>query len=227
MKRWLRKPAVIYLLSHLIALYIRLVFYTSRIERHFVPEAQPYMQGEKQAIMAFWHGRLLMMPLMNPSSRRMDALISMHRDGLLISETMVRFGIGTVAGSSSKGGAAALRGLLRTLREGRNVTITPDGPRGPARTAAQGVSAVAGMGDVAVVPLSFSATRHRRMRSWDRFFVPLPFSRLVFTAGLPIHSTAVQNGEELRVAIEQSLNAITDVADRLTGVRLEDTFESR
>ncbi len=226
MKRWLRAPQMIYALSHLAALYIRLVLLTSRIERHLHPAAEPYLRGTQPGVMAFWHGRLLMMPGLKPVNSRMDVLISLHRDGLLISETMVRFGIGTISGSSSKGGAAAYRGLLRALKAGGYVAITPDGPRGPSRIAARGVSQVAETSGVPVIPLAFSATRHRRLRSWDRFFLPLPFGRLVFVAGPPVLASMTGTGEPLRQAMQDALNAVTDAADRLAGVALEESTQA-
>lgn len=227
MKRVLRHPVTIYLLSHLIWAYIWLVYLTSRRERHFALGVEPYRHGEHQTIIAFWHARLLMMPLLKPKKRRMNVLISQHRDGRLISETMVRFGVGTVAGSSSKGGYTAFRGLLRCLRDGANVSITPDGPRGPARTAARGVAQVALMTGLPVIPMAYAAMRYRRMRSWDRFFLPLPFTRLIYVIGTPIQRPDHANDEAFRLAIETALNEVTDEADRRAGIPLEDSPASR
>lgn len=227
MKRVLRHPLTIRVLSHLIWAYIWLVYLTSRRERYFAPGMELYRSGERQTVIAFWHSRLLMMPLLKPKKRRMNVLISQHRDGRLISETMVRFGVGTVAGSSSKGGYAAFRGLLRCLKVGANVSITPDGPRGPARTAARGVAQVALMTELPVIPMAYATTRYRRMRSWDRFFLPLPFSRIIYVVGAPIERPGHADDEAFRLAIETALNAVTDEADRRAGIPLEDSPASR
>jgi lysophospholipid acyltransferase (LPLAT)-like uncharacterized protein len=226
-KKVLRHPVAIRLLSHIIWAYIWLVYLTARRERHFAPGLERYRTGEHQTIIAFWHARLLMMPMLNPKKRRMNVLISQHRDGRLISETMVRFGIGTVAGSSSKGALSAFRGLLRSLKDGANISITPDGPRGPARIAAPGVAQVAITSGLPVIPMTFAATRHRRMRSWDRFFVPLPFTRLVYGVGEAMQPSDYADDEAFRQAIEDALNRITDEADRLAGVPLEESAAPR
>ena len=79
----------------------------------------------------FWHGRLLMMPHVWRAGVPMNMLISQHRDGRLIADTIAHFGLGSVAGSSSKGGAAAVRQIVKAIRAGEYAGVTPDGPRGP------------------------------------------------------------------------------------------------
>lgn len=205
-------------LSYVIAAYIRLVHATARTHVLCPPEALPYLKGEKQALIAFWHGRMLLMPCLKPEGRTMDVLISKHRDGRTISETMTRFGIGTVTGSSTRGSLGALKQIFRTLREGGNVAITPDGPKGPFQVAAPGIAHTARRSDVPVLPITFSASRYKQARSWDRFFVALPFSEVYFVAGMPVAAAKDENVETVRLRIEASLRAITEEADRLAGV---------
>lgn len=227
MKRVLRHPRMIGLLSMLAAFYIRLVLRTSQLEMHIPEEAKPFWRGDHPCIIAFWHGRLLLMPHLRPKSRPMDVLSSQHRDGVLISDTVQRLGIGTVSGSSSKGGAAAFRGLLRSLKSGSNVSITPDGPRGPGRVAARGVAQIAEMTKVPVLAAAYSSTRGRRLRSWDRFFVPHPFARIAFVTSAPIYAQPGQDAEALRQTIEAALNHVTDEADRRVGIPLEESLPPR
>jgi lysophospholipid acyltransferase (LPLAT)-like uncharacterized protein len=147
-------------------------------------------------------------------------LISTHRDGQIIARTVSHFGIETVAGSSSHGGSAALRAMLRALKEGVCVGITPDGPRGPRMRASDGIVQVARLSGATVLPCSFSATRRRVVGSWDRFVIAWPFSRGVFVWGRPItvpRDADAAAQESAREAIEAELNAITVEADARMG----------
>ncbi|MBY0355750.1 MAG: lysophospholipid acyltransferase family protein [Rickettsiales bacterium] len=227
MKRWFKHPAVVMMLSHLIAAYIRLVYYTSRIEKHYPDAALPFLQGEQQVIIAFWHARLLLMPMLDPPGRTMHVLSSGHRDGRLMAETMQRFKISTVFGSRTKGGAAALRGLMRVLKANDNICITPDGPRGPVRIASSGIAHIAKISGLYILPVAFSTLRHHRMRSWDRFFLAMPFTKIVFVAGNPMTLQKDMSIEDLRKAIEDELNRITDDADQRAGVMLDHSLPPR
>lgn len=168
------------------------------------------MEGKENAIFAFWHGRMMLLPAINPP-RKMFVLISKHRDGLLISKVIARFGQETVEGSSSKGGSEAVRGIVRLLKQGNNISITPDGPRGPNQKAAMGIVTIAKISGKPILPVVFSATHHKRLRSWDRFMVAKPFARLKFMIGAPIE---VQNAdEETRLKVENAMNHLLEKAD--------------
>lgn len=212
-KRLLKSRLVHRILVWWIAQYIRLVFITARKVHHIDPEAEDYMRGEDNAIFAFWHGRMMMMPCLHPACRQMHVLISQHRDGVLISEVMNEFRFKTIAGSTSKNGREALMGILRALKAGDNVAITPDGPRGPLQVAAAGVATAAKLSGKPVIAVTFSATRHKRASSWDRFMLALPFSRISFCVGAPIMIDKSMPDEEARAAIEALLNQLTDTAD--------------
>jgi len=208
------------LLCWLGSLYIRLV----RLTGHWTIEggeaARAHWAEGKPFILAFWHGRILMMPYCWNRAIPIHMLISQHRDGQIIARTVSHFGIQTIAGSSSKGGSAALRAMLKALKGGECVGITPDGPRGPRMRASEGVAQVARMAGVPVIPCSFSAKRRKLLGSWDRFQVALPFSRGVFVWGEPITVPAKADAGEqaaLLARIEAELNAITDRADALMG----------
>ncbi len=154
------------LLSWLVASYIRLVYFTSFKTRMIDPATLPYMRGEQNAVFAFWHGRMMMMPTIEPPKRTMYVLISLHRDGKLISRAIGHFGEITVSGSSSRGGKEAVSEILQLLEAGNNVSMTPDGPRGPAQVAAKGIAAIARLSGKPVIPVAFSSSRAVRFKSW-------------------------------------------------------------
>lgn len=202
------------------AQYIRLVRATGRWAVVGGEAPAAFWAEGKPFILAFWHGRILMMPYCWRRSVPIHMLISQHRDGQIIARTVSHFGIATVAGSSSKGGSAALRTMLRALKDGQCVGITPDGPRGPRMRASDGIVQVARMSGVPVIPCTFASRRRRVLGSWDRFIVALPFSAGVFVWGQPINVQAGASAEELsaaRQAVEDGLTAICAEADRRMG----------
>lgn len=204
----------------LVALYIRLVYWTSRWTVIGAEIPQAYWRAGRPFVLCFWHGRMLMVPYAWDRAVPGRVLISPHRDGRLIAETMAHFGAETITGSSSKGGTAALRALLRSLEQGVPVGITPDGPRGPRMRASLGLVTVARRAGVPIVPLAYAVRRRRVLGSWDRFVVPLPFNRGVFLWGAPVEIERNADGaarERARRLIEERLNDLTREADRLCG----------
>ena len=210
------------MISWLIAFYIRFVYYTSRKEFICDPSALPYANGEKNVIYAFWHGRLMMIPPFKPRNFPMHVLISRHNDGELIALTLKRFNISTIRGSSSKGGSKAAREVVSAFRDGGNISITPDGPRGPNRKAQAGIITLARLCKSPIVPLAYACSGHKALRSWDRMHLALPFGRLVLCIGavLPAPTDNVPLEEQL-LTIETALNEVTARADIAAGLSTE------
>jgi len=219
-RRFLQSDFVQGVLCALASLYIRFVFSSGRWRSINGDIPRTFWTANEPFILCFWHGRILMMPYCWERRIPIHMLISQHRDGKLIARTVSHFGIATVAGSSSRGGGAALRALVREIRNGSCVGITPDGPRGPRMRASIGVAQVARLSGAAVVPAAFSATPRRVLASWDRFVVAFPFSRGVFVWGEPIRVARDADEAALdkaRLAVEAGLNAVTRQADLLCG----------
>lgn len=129
-----------------------------------------YRKGHR-LIIAFWHGRQLMMPLTYRGSGA-HILISQHRDGELIHRIVSRFGFRSVRGSTTRGGVMALRELIRLGRSGVDLVMTPDGPKGPRHVAQVGVVQLAQATGLPIVPLTFSCSKKNSSRagigSWSR-----------------------------------------------------------
>ncbi|MEK6815334.1 MAG: DUF374 domain-containing protein [Nitrospirota bacterium] len=132
-------------------------------------------RGEN-AILAFWHGQLLMMPHMC-LGRPLDVMISSHRDGEMIARTMVHFGFGAVRGSSTRGGAVALKGAIRSIRAGRDVVVTPDGPKGPARVVQPGVIELARSTGAPIFPVAYGVRKKKAFRRGTGSSFPAPSPR--------------------------------------------------
>jgi lysophospholipid acyltransferase (LPLAT)-like uncharacterized protein len=217
------------LLCWLGSLYIRFVHATSRWQVINGGHARALWESDQPFILAFWHGRILMMPKSWRGSVPIHMLISQHRDGQLIARTVSHFGIETVPGSTTRGGSAALRAMLKFLKSGQCVGITPDGPKGPRMRASSGIVNVAKLAGVPILPATFSTSRRRLLGSWDRFAVALPFSQGVFVWGDPITVTRSASEAELesaRLLVEASLNAITVDADSRLGLDTPQPAES-
>jgi len=139
-------------------------------------------------------------------------LISRSRDGTLASEIGRLLGADVVRGSTSRGGGAALRQLLRSAAAGRMPLLVPDGPRGPALYCKPGAVALAELGELAIQPIALAVDRAWRLRSWDRLVVPKPFARLTPVLGERLEVPAALDGagrERARRQLEAELNRLT------------------
>jgi lysophospholipid acyltransferase (LPLAT)-like uncharacterized protein len=221
LSRLIRRPAVQEALTRFAAAYIRFVWRTGRWTIRN-GNAMPDLIARKQPfIVCFWHGRLLMMSNMWPGTARMNVLISRHRDGVFISRTIEHLGLDTIAGSSSKGGAGALMAMVRVLRKGEFVGITPDGPRGPRMRVAPGAIAAARLSGALLLPMCFSARWRIVAGSWDRMVIPLPFTRGIVEVGAPVEvppDADAETTERLRQRFEAEMIARTRALDAEIGV---------
>lgn len=216
----IRHPKVQTTLCWIVSQYIRFVHWSGNWK--IIGDEQPAKDANanKPYIIAFWHGRLLMMPFSRRVHWHVNMLISGHRDGQLIAKTVQPFNIDTIAGSTSKGGASALRSLARTLKNGGLVGITPDGPRGPRMRASDGIVALARISGVPIYTVSYSAKRGRVLGSWDRFLLPLPFTHGVFIWSGPIEVPKDADKamlESKRLEVEEALNTTARQCDELMG----------
>jgi lysophospholipid acyltransferase (LPLAT)-like uncharacterized protein len=181
----------------------------------------PLWRAGRPIIYIAWHGRILMMPWANArlrrtrGARRATVLASGSRDGDLIARYAARFGLPAVRGSSSHGGAAAVRALAGVLREGEDIVVVPDGPRGPARTMQPGVAALAALTGTPVVPLAFAARPAIQLATWDRFQIPLPLARAAVVFGAPVDLPRGADRERASRELAVALDAVTDAADVL------------
>ena len=219
-RRVLRSARVRAALCWAIHLYIRLVYATNRWE--VVGEEWPRrLRRERRGfILAFWHGRLLMIPMAWQRLAPMHMLISAHRDGRIIADAVTYFGVKSIPGSTRRGGTAALRGMLKQLAAGECVGITPDGPRGPATVASGGIVNIARLAGAPIIPIVCATSRRTVLNSWDRFHLALPFGRGVFVWGEPIEIASDLDADELeqaRLLVETRMNEMARDADSRVG----------
>jgi hypothetical protein len=176
--------------------------------------------GPEPFVGALWHQGLLVAAY-RWRGQGVAVPVSKSRDGDLIDGVLRRLGFAeSPRGSSSRGGSALLRVLVRLTREGTVVAVLPDGPRGPAREAKPGVLALAGMTGAGLVPLGVAARPCIRFGSWDRALLPLPFARVHCVYGTPLRvPKRAEDLEASKRALEASLERVTEAAERALGAR--------
>jgi len=199
------------------AVVIRAIRWTMRLHHVGRGPLDALSATGRPYIHAFWHGHLFLMRY-SYAGKRIAIMISEHRDGELIARTMRHFGAGSIRGSTTSGGAGALRAAVRALRDGADVGFTPDGPRGPAQRVQAGVIQTARLSGAPIVPVAFAASRCKVLSSWDGFIVPYPFSRGVFLYGEPmsVEETADRDAmERARLTLEERMRALAAQAGAL------------
>ncbi len=156
-------------------------------------------------IFVLWHNRILLMPRLYEKywhQRKLVVMISRSRDGAMISDTAARFGIESARGSSSGKGVAALIKMTKDLvREGKDVGVTPDGPRGPRYSVQEGILHLARISGYPVIPVTYHLDRKWEARSWDRFQIPKPFSKCVVVIRKGIKYDHSDMAEEIKKAL--------------------------
>jgi len=217
----IRHPTTQSFLAGLIGRYLGFCYRTTRWTLVGEANILPHARRGEPLIVAFWHERLPMMPMLwtvvhaqYPETAHWvpHVLVSQHRDGRFIGDIVSRFRLVMIHGSTSRGGAAAMRAMLKVLREGSPVAITPDGPRGPRRVSNEGAAQIAGLSRIAVLPTAASTRRHKLLPSWDRMMLPLPFTRGVLVCGEPVRVDAKDSHAGAEI-ITTALNEACRLAD--------------
>lgn len=186
------------------SLLIRLIRASVRLRVHGRETIERYAREDTRYIHVFWHAHILLM-VYSYVGPLLVFMISRHRDGELIARTVERFGYRPARGSTTRGGAGALRMMLKELRRGHDIGFTPDGPRGPSRKVQPGTIAAAQASGVPVVPVAIGATRAWFLSSWDRFVVPKPFSRVLMAYGEPMTFGREESIEEGCARLEAAM----------------------
>jgi lysophospholipid acyltransferase (LPLAT)-like uncharacterized protein len=168
---------------------VRLLGWTWRIRVTHDDDMRRLRAAKQPIIFTLWHGQLL--PLLYHHRReQVVVLISEHADGEIIARIAESLGYRTVRGSTSRGAARALLGLAREVNDGHDLAITPDGPRGPAKSIAPGSAVVAQRTGAPMIGAAASTSSAWRLKSWDAFVIPRPFARIDIAYSDAVRSTA-------------------------------------
>ncbi len=184
------------------SILIRLIYLTNKKEFH-----SPQNIGEEPTIFACWHGELLMLPYLYSKYRKTPhakVLISSHFDGMLISKTIKYFGLDTIEGSTNRNAARVLMQGIRALKDGYDIGITPDGPKGPRHEVADGIIAMAQKTNAKIVLVEMKPTKFWQLNSWDKFIIPKPFGTLIYYSTPPI-DVASLDMKEAKILVKSEL----------------------
>ena len=182
--------------------FIRVLYLTCKKSYHLpshVPKA-PFL-------VAFWHGEILMNPFIYKKIMKdvnMSLMISDHFDGEMIAKSVSYFGFDTIRGSSTRGGIKALKESFKKIDLNHSIAITPDGPKGPRHSVADGIVAIAQKKELEIVAFNYKASSFWQMKSWDKFIIPKPFSKLDFYASEPF-SVSSMSKDEAKKEIKERL----------------------
>jgi lysophospholipid acyltransferase (LPLAT)-like uncharacterized protein len=173
--------------------------------------------GKNPVIFALWHNRIFTMPPIwkhtGGKNRSSVVLTSASKDGTTLATAMKMFGLGAIRGSSSRRAVSALIGMKKALKEGYDVCVTPDGPKGPRYEVQPGVIKIAQTCNVEIIPIHLRYSSAWRLKSWDRFVIPKPFSRVTVDFSEP---WKIEKGisdevfEQARADLEKCLIAGSD-----------------
>jgi lysophospholipid acyltransferase (LPLAT)-like uncharacterized protein len=214
-----RNPWWMELAAMLGALGLRTLGATWRIERLSDQAEKSEIAAGRKLIYAFWHARML--PLIyEHRGQSVCAMVSRSRDGELIARIIERIGYVTARGSSTRGGSEAASEILEAGRNGHSLTLSPDGPRGPALVMKPGLAWIASRSGMRVVPVASASRPTWFLRSWDRYRVPQPFARVWIAYGEPMDPPSSSEGPEGRAwseRCEQALNELSRLVSQRAG----------
>lgn len=181
---------------------------TWRVSIHDPFKLDPFNDRRTGRIYCFWHSRLLALTFIFRNTGK-TAVVSKSKDGRIAAGAARRWGHGIIFGSSSRGGISAMRESVRILEQQRCLVITPDGPRGPREKVKPGVAQIAITTGAPVIPVDIQVDRCWRLRSWDGFVIPKPFSRVQVMLCQPLSAPAYPATDEqtdhFRTLIETSM----------------------
>lgn len=225
MKGLFRSPAVQGVLAFILAAYLKLCLSTIRWRSENRAAAEAVWDAGGPVVVCFWHARISISPACWDLKRAQEprALISLSPDGEFIARAVARLGFPAIRGSSTKksapdkvkGGARAFRDVLKWLKGGGGVAITPDGPRGPAEQMADGAVMLAKASRAPVLLVGLACRPMARLKTWDQAVLPLPFGRGAIVWDGPLSARADDDVEALRRDWAARLTAVTEQAESL------------
>lgn len=205
--------------------YIAWVDKTSRVVSD-PDDTDAALRAGHPAIVASWHGQFMMLVTQWPKDLRVGAMVARHGDAELIGQAMARYNVELIRGAGAgqrkkdRGGAQALRAAVKALQSGVSFVMTADVPPGPARRCGEGIILIARISGRPIIPVAAASSRYHSLKTWSRMTINMPYSKLGYVVGSPIHVPAdadAQLMEEKRLEVEASLNRATQRAYELAG----------
>ena len=200
---------IFYFITKLIALSIKWEYFEQSKKSKIFDNRYKY-------IFCCWHNKLFLGPHLLPRNKVINALQSSHSDGMITSIAFQYLGMNVILGSSKKGGMQAFRKMVKRLKIGESIAITPDGPKGPKEKVKDGIIKLAQMTNTPIIPLVWTTRKFKIINSWDNFVLPYPFSRGIYSFGKPIYiekRIKINNFELERKNLENEIKKLTKILE--------------
>jgi lysophospholipid acyltransferase (LPLAT)-like uncharacterized protein len=198
---------------------LRVLAATWRIRVHGrVAQRERMARGESAVVLCLWHGQMLPI-LVAHRGEPCTVLVSEHRDGEIIARILSAFDFSAARGSTTRGGSRALLQLAQLVRDGHDIAITPDGPRGPRREAAPGALLIGHRTGAPLVPLVAQVSASWVLRTWDAFEIPKPFARVtvLYDTPMPVQAESAREAATQAEALGTRMQVALDRCAALHG----------
>ncbi len=186
-------------------LFVRFIYVTNKKVFHYTKP-----MNDENFILCMWHGDLIMQPHNYRAFKQngiVKVIVSEHSDGEIIRRTVESLGVGSLSGSSTRGGAKALLGAIKALQNGVDIAITPDGPKGPRYSIADGIVMIAQKTNAKIVCFGSRSSSFWQFDSWDQFTIPKPFGVIDLYTGEPFSLDGLTL-EEAKEKIKQNMEKL-------------------
>ena len=210
------------LISLVGSIYILTVYKTSKVNLKNRKKIENLLERKESFIYSFWHDQLLMCPLTWQSNSSIKVLISKHRDGDIIAQLISNLGFEAIRGSThktnkikNKGGLLSARKMIKSLKNGISIGISPDGPKGPRHKVSDGILSISRLSKSVILPVGIGFKKKWVLNTWDKFIIPKPFNEITVVWGDPISAiTNEKNNHQFKIKLESKMNNLTAQANK-------------
>ena len=210
------------LISLVGSIYILTVYKTSKVNLKNRKKIENLLERNESFIYSFWHDQLLMCPLTWQSNSSIKVLISKHRDGDIIARLISNLGFEAIRGSThktnkikNKGGLLSARKMIKSLKNGISIGISPDGPKGPRHKVSEGILSISRLSKSVILPVGIGFKKKWVLNTWDKFIIPKPFNEITVVWGDPISAiTNEKNNHQFKIKLESKMNNLTAQANK-------------
>ena len=210
------------LLSLIGSIYVLTVYKTSKVNLKNRKKIESLLERNESFIYSFWHDQLLMCPLTWQSNSNIKVLISKHRDGDIIAQLISNLGFEAIRGSThktnkikNKGGLLSARKMIKSLKNGISIGISPDGPKGPRHKVSEGILSISRLSESVILPVGIGFKKKWVLNTWDKFIIPKPFNEITVIWGDPIPAiTNEKNNNQFKTKLESKMNNLTAQANK-------------
>ena len=210
------------LLSLIGSIYVLTVYKTSKVNLKNRKKIENLLERKESFIYSFWHDQLLMCPLTWQSNSNIKVLISKHRDGDIIAQLISNLGFEAIRGSThktnkikNKGGLLSARKMIKSLKNGISIGISPDGPKGPRHKVSEGILSISRLSKSVILPVGIGFKKKWVLNTWDKFIIPKPFNEITVVWGDPISAiTNEKNNHQFKIKLESKMNNLTAQANK-------------